>query len=116
MPRSDKGTKRASYDNSTRARKKTLADIARAAQEVARKENQERKAGRPRAERRQENREADLPQDRRCPICGNLKLKSKQWVVGYHDLHHAICLSCKRRLTNGWTEDQIRQVETAKKG
>lgn len=38
-------------------------------------------AGRPRSERRQEERDEKLPADRRCSYCKNIRLKSRQWVV-----------------------------------
>lgn len=53
--------------------------------------------GRPRRVRRAENRSGELPRDRKCPVCKELKLKSRQWVV-----KHGIvcCVSCYRIRTN----------------
>lgn len=68
-----------------------------------------------RAERKRDlrraGREAVLPDDRRCPVCGTVKVRSAQWVVvrrfdalrKYRDARWssgpvlAMCLSCWRR-------------------
>lgn len=56
-------------------------------------ERKERKAGRSKAERRKDLREALLPLNRVCSGCGQVKLRSKQWVcTGPAPL----CLSCSR--------------------
>lgn len=47
--------------------------------------------GRPRSERRLENRLAQLPENRICPKCQQLKLNKRQWVVIDGE---AYCRSC----------------------
>lgn len=50
-------------------------------------------AGR-RQQRRHKKRRTSIPADRRCPTCGALKFKSRQWVV-HTDV--CMCLSCWRK-------------------
>lgn len=51
-------------------------DLKRTLEEIRR----EPRVGRPRSERRREARERKLPLDRRCPECGRVRLRSRQWV------------------------------------
>lgn len=49
-----------------------------------------------RAARRRSARNYDLPKDRKCPDCGKVKLRSRQWVV-IPDEDIKTCLSCYRK-------------------
>jgi len=48
-----------------------------------------------RKERRRKIRNYDLPKDRRCPDCGQIKLKSRQWVIKDGIV---TCLGCWRKI------------------
>lgn len=55
----------------------------------------DRPQGRSRKERRAAAREAKLPDSRKCPICEQIKLDSRQWVV--KNVASPICLGCFRK-------------------
>jgi len=75
---------------SIREFRKSVRDLKRTLQQARRK----RQEGRPRKERRKQARELLLPVDRRCPLCGCLKLNSRQWVCNKHKSYAAVCKSC----------------------
>jgi len=93
MGRSDFGEKRKSYDMAWRNFKKQSADLVRTIEVLSRV----RPEGVARSARRAAARDALLPADRKCPVCGIVKLKSRQWVVGRHDLYEAVCKGCSMR-------------------
>lgn len=103
--RSDKGTKRKSYDSSRRKRIKELADIKRTVLAQQRAEALEKRRaqteGKSKSQRRAEARLARLPKDLVCPACERRVLKSRQWVLDKDLQHTAICLSCYRKIQNG---------------
>jgi transcription elongation factor Elf1 len=78
---------------SLRTHKKYMSDLRRTLQEAEIREK-ERREGRPRKERRIEQRKKLLPEDRVCPICGCVKINSKQWVCKKHYEFLAVCKSC----------------------
>lgn len=88
MPRADKGKKRKSYDSSKRKERALNRALRNVLDDEVRPIE-----GKPRSERRREHRESLLPNDRKCPLCSKIKLKSRQWVI-VDEL--AICLSCHR--------------------
>lgn len=83
---------RHSKDKSFEDLKRTLEESKKVIQDniIDQPERKSRKA------RRKEQRSYDLPKDRRCPDCGKLKLKSRQWVV-VEDEDIKTCLSCYRK-------------------
>lgn len=89
MARSDKGKKRGAYKISV------FREAARQLREAT-EASRERREARPRHVRRRERREAALPEPRVCPACGEVKLRSRQWVILSNG--RAICLGCLRRL------------------
>lgn len=96
MVRSDKGTKRKTYDMSKRGWKKHLADIQRTLEDVEKFEKKVKRVGKrivSESERRRKKRLAEIPESRRCPICFKIKLKRRQWV---NDKDNGIvcCRSC----------------------
>lgn len=84
--RSDKGKPRPHYNNDLRR--------ARAVDRGDTREPAVVPPGQPRHIRRQQARRKALPSDLKCPQCGKVKSKSRQWVV---IKKKAICLACHRK-------------------
>lgn len=89
------------YDNSLRKQRAwlrslrdTLRDIKRREGKGPRKTHVKREQGRPLKERRAARREKMLPKDRVCPVCRNVFIKSRQWVVRNGI---ASCITCDRQ-------------------
>ena len=97
--RADKGKKRTSYSMSYRLLKKQFKDLKRTLEDIEREERRlisREKKSMSRAERRHVARQLLLPPDRVCPLCGEVKIKSKQWVV--LPSSGLMCLSCWRKV------------------
>ena len=77
------------YDNSLRK----MRSLALAWERQKAREDRKSRAGCPRSEIQQEKRLSLLPKDRRCPVCGKIRLRSRQWVFKYG----VMCLSCYRK-------------------
>jgi hypothetical protein len=108
-PRADKGVKRGKYVLKARAERSKMRDLSNTLRQVERLERKEiakraekkrtsHGGGRPRAERRREIREKLLPESRICPICGEVRLKSKQWVTSNSVI---MCKSCHIKENKG---------------
>jgi hypothetical protein len=78
--------------------KKHFADLKNNQELVEHLNKGREREGRPRSERRAEAREQLLPKDRTCPLCLEVKLRSRQWVVTDEG---ARCKSCHMKLGNG---------------
>lgn len=98
--RSDAGKKRLFYDSSRRKELAALRALKRSKDELPRLK-------RTRAERQAMRRHAVIPKDRTCPVCREIKLKSRQWVVLKDGIVideerptkiNAVCLKCYRTL------------------
>lgn len=100
------------YDNSRRALMKRLADIKRTLDAQKAADRREARVARTRTERRAEARLASLPKNLICPVCIQVKTKSRQWVVDWHEVFKTTCKACKMKLENGWTPQQIRGEES----
>jgi len=77
-----------SYDNSRRRLAAEYRKLKQMLQVLGRRE------GRPRAQRRREARSAQIPESRICPVCGQPKPASRQWVLTDD---RARCRSCWMR-------------------
>lgn len=76
------------YDNTLRQLRAAIRDAKLTAERARKRPYEKRYASK--KERRAAQRARSLPADRRCPLCKEVKLKSRQWADG-------ICLSCHRR-------------------
>lgn len=88
--RSDLGKKRGPYNK----KKELQQDFRKLRKQLEESRKKEPESGRPRYVRRAEAREASLPMDRTCPLCGCVKLLSRQWVLRGR---RAVCLTCWRK-------------------
>lgn len=87
MSCADESKKRA-YNSASR---KQFAALKRAEREL------HRRVGTPRQDRRAVAREAVLPEDRKCPTCSRIVLKSRSWVAfAPHAPDVVECLKCSR--------------------
>jgi rubredoxin len=69
----------------------TLREVRKAERTERIEDGSGPKGGLPRHERRRRTRERALPKDRVCPLCGLVKLASRQWVINEKG---AFCKSC----------------------
>ena len=82
------------YNNTGRSASASAAGLRnrlRAVEKAEEELSSSSAGGRSRAERRAEARESQLPQDRRCPSCGEVKMESRRWVVSATGV---VCRSC----------------------
>lgn len=96
--RSDKGKKRGPYNLKIRAMRKASNDLRRTMEDIEKYQRIERrkslqKSAKTQNQRRLEKRRAMLPVNRTCPLCGQVKDRSKQWVID--EVYGVICKACQ---------------------
>jgi len=82
------------YDMSWRKLKQLASDAVKTKQAA---ERRSARITRSPKERRMERRLQLIPKDKRCPVCGVVRLKSRQWVLKKHRDYDAVCLACYRQ-------------------